>query len=173
MKNPRFSAIILAALSVFFVASFSYADEPGCLQAIQGRAIDDQSALKLPKNCQAFRKAYLAGLKDLANDSKKIEARLKKQIESAKGNASPYSSMLIAVLSQTPVQNAALIPALEKRAFIEKKLKLNFPYAAVALERLKTGGCASFKNPAYDELCLVNDALYSRVVALNQAGAAK
>jgi hypothetical protein len=173
-------ADLLAILSMILIdptgSHWSYAsadaNEPGCLRAIQGKAISDDAAKLLPKKCQAFRKVYLDGLDDLAHQPEKFESRLKDSIESAKGNESPYSSLVIAVLSQNPKQNEKLLPALEKRAAIETKLKLNYPYARVALEKIKTGKCGNFKAAIYDELCRGSDAVYARMVALNQSQAA-
>jgi|GEM_PF-3530974 len=161
---------------MLFVASFASArsgslQEPGCLSLVQGKAISDDAAKFLPKRCQEFREAYLDGLERLAHTPQKFENGLKDSIASAKGHRSPYTALVLAVLSRSPEQNKVLLPALEKRAALESKLKVAHPYAKAAFERLKTGECASFKSAVYDELCRAHDAVYERVAAINESEA--
>lgn len=136
---------------------------------IQGKAISDEAAKFLPKRCQAFREAYLDGLDQLAHSRQKFENGLKDSIASAKGHASPYTALVLAVLSRNPEQNKGVLPALEKRAALESKLKIPYPYAKAALERIKTGECTGFKDALYDEICRSHDAVYERIVAINVA----
>ena len=133
--------------------------------------MSDEAAKHLPQKCQAFRKEYLKGLETLAHQPQKFENRLKESIESAKGHVAPYTSLLLAVLSQNPKQNKILLAALEKRAAVESKLKVNYPYGRAALERIKNGKCVSVKGPAFTELCYGQDLIYERIVALNVSSA--
>lgn len=128
--------------------------------------MSDEVAKQLPKKCQAFRKEYLNGLETLAHQSQKFENRLKESIESAKGHVAPYTALLLAVLSQSPKQNQALLSALE-RAAIESQLKVNYPYGRAALERIKNGKCTTVRGAVFKELCIGQDLTYKRIVALN------
>ncbi len=143
-------------------------DQPGCLREIQGKAISDRIAKLLPKHCQKFRNDYIEGLEQLSKAPEKLSAKLKKAIEASKGVKAPYTSLLIAVLSQSPEQDQVILPAIEKRAALEKKLNVLYLYSQAALERIKTGSCQSFTDPMYSEICGARDPAYSRIVALNR-----
>lgn len=152
---------------LIFAAGFAHAD-PGCLKAIQGKAINERAAKLLPKDCQEFRKSYLKGLKLLSKNANLFSHELAQQIKAKRSFEPPYHALLLSVFPKERTKE--LLEAIRSRAGVETARKVKYKYAVAALERIEKGSCsAAFSEAAYDEVCHANDAAYERIEKLRGA----
>lgn len=147
--------------------------EPGCLQAVQGKAISEKAARLLPPHCQEFRKSYLKGLQLLSKDPKKLSQELTRQIQAKKSFEPPYDALLISTFPKQVSDDVK--KAITARAQIETKQKFKYQYAVATLEKMEKGSCSPrFSEYAYDEICKGKDLAYERIEKLQAVkGAAR
>ena len=156
-------SFVLLFLTVSTSCINSFAD-PGCLKAIQGKAINERAAKLLPSDCQEFRKSYLKGLHLLSKNPKEFSREFSKQIKSRTSFEAPYDAILISTFTKNI--SSELKSAIQQRAKIETAKKVKYQYGVAALERMNQGDCSSlFSAQAYDEICRGKDLVYERIGA--------
>jgi hypothetical protein len=147
--------------------SISYLSEgiPGCWEEFHSGALTTEELKKFSKECLQMRRDYFASVELVKKDPKKFEKKLIEAIVDAKKAQPPYEAILFATLVQTEeAPSSALKDALTKRAEVEAKLKVLYPYAQAALFRLKNQNCdkdPKFSKKIYLELCEVSDDILS------------
>lgn len=150
--------------------------EPGCQPVVSAQAISDAAAKRLSPQCQEYRDAYSAMLEIYSKSRSRFVQELKSVILNAKDHRSPYRALVFAVLSG----EKELIAPIQKRAHREAKLKVKWPYAKVALERLQSQKCskqwledspkdsyAPSSARIFSELCLGYDPAFVRMKELH------
>jgi len=132
---------------------------PGCYALFRDGALTDREIAELPPQCKAFRKDYFDSVDLVKKNPKQYEKLLVQALTQAKRSKTPYEAIFFAKL----IHSDALKGALQKRAETEKKLKVPFVYAEVALYSLSGKSCD--QNPQfafrdfYKELCLAQDTI--------------
>jgi hypothetical protein len=90
-------------------------------------------------------------------ERKQVLEHIRKVLQSARSDRSPYEAILFSVL----LQDRSLLPGLKEREKIEKKKKLRIQYASAAVGRIENGGCPiSLQSKAeLKELCQARDSV--------------
>jgi hypothetical protein len=131
---------------------------PGCWDKFHGGAMTSEEINQLALPCKNFRSDYFASVAMAQKNPSQFEKKLVQALNSATRSRAPYEAIFLATVIQTPKLKAAL----QKRAAIEKKLKVAFPYAEVASYRLSGKDCGAnpeFLKLAYSEICLGRDSI--------------
>jgi hypothetical protein len=131
---------------------------PGCWKKFHGGAMTKAEVNRMSLECQQFREDYFASINLARKSPDQFEKKLIQTLVNAKKAMSPYEATFFAMVIHTD----KLKEALKKRAEVEKKLDVAFPYAEVALYRLSGQDCGlipQYLNLAYEDMCVGEDTI--------------
>jgi hypothetical protein len=147
-----------AALAAPVPLSHLSEGRPGCYSLFHNGALTSKQIAELPVECQEFRDDYFSSIDLGEKNPKAYEQKLVQALTKAHEARAPYEAIFFATL----IHSKALKHALQKRAAVEKKLKVPFQYANVALYRLDGKECfkdKTYSNDSYRELCNSEDTI--------------
>ncbi len=131
---------------------------PGCWDDIRPSFLTDAEIKALDPDCKNLRTDYAASLKLIQKNKKEFQKQVVAALTKSTSVAPPYEAILFATFSG----DEAMKSALQKRAETEKRLKVPFRYAEVALYRLEGKACdenKEFLHPFYREVCFGKDSI--------------
>ena len=131
---------------------------PGCWNLIHSGAMSDAEIKALPLDCTQFREDYFASIEASKKSPVQYEKKIVQVLKHATKPKAPYEAIFFATLIHSP----KMVDALKVRAATEKKLKVPFAYATVALYRLGGKDCVTephYTNEFYREVCNGEDSI--------------